>query len=564
MLVGIALNNNQSETVSSVTYNGLALTLVGTAASTTNTRVEIWRRIAPSTGTNDVVITFSGNLRYGARAGVMTFTGVHQTTPLGTFAGANGNSVGPVTVNVTSAATDLVFDTVGCASDGSTLCTSLTVGAGQTQRWNLFALDAGSTGEQLRAAGSTEPGAASVTMSWTIAPATAVPWAIGAVPIKPSGASAPVVDTVSTGDARPATLTIPHTTSGINRLMLVGISMVNDELETVTSVTYNGVALTKVGEQNSSDDGRMEIWRLIAPPTGTYNIVITFSVPLRRAAVAGVMTFTGVHQTTPLGTFASDFRQAPLITDPPTVNVISAANELVFDTVACETCTSHTVGAGQTQRWNLIETSGYPQTLGAGSTEPGAATVTMSWTQGTADHWAIGGVSIKPAATPSVDITVRVHHTAPDGSGATLLTSTSTTITSTTSDPLALNLGSVSAQTFTSADPRRLRLQIEVTGVTSGGSFVLDYDGTCATSRCSSLDTPVVVVPEAAVALVAVGILIPMITAGAWRRKRLVQRARQASSPFPEGRRAPGKGRSSPGRLDSASRIDGAHSQPPV
>jgi hypothetical protein len=95
MLVGVAINNNQSETVSSMTYNGAALTLVGTAASTTNTRVEIWRRIAPSTGTHDVVITFSGNLRMGARAGVMTFTGVHQTTPLGTFAGANGNSVGP-------------------------------------------------------------------------------------------------------------------------------------------------------------------------------------------------------------------------------------------------------------------------------------------------------------------------------------------------------------------------------------------------------------------------------------------------------------------------------------
>jgi hypothetical protein len=552
MLVGVALNNNQSETVSSVTYNGLALTLVGTAASTTNTRVEIWRRIAPSTGTNDVVITFSGNLRYGARAGVMTFTGVHQTTPLGTFAGANGNSVGPATVNVTSAATDLVFDTVGCAAnDTATLCSSLTVGAGQTQRWNLFALDAGSTGEQLRAAGSTEPGVAgTVTMSWTIAPASAVPWAIGAVPIKPSGAVAPVVDAVSTGDARPPSLTISHTTAGLNRLMLVGISMVNDELETVSSVTYSGVALTNVGVQNSSDDGRMEIWRLIAPPTGTYNVVITFSAPLRRAAVAGVMTFTGVHQTTPLGTFASDFRQAPLITDPPTVNVTSAANELVFDTVACETCTSHTVGAGQTQRWNLIETSGYPQSLGAGSTEPGAATVTMSWTQGTADHWAIGGVSIKPAATPSVDITVRVHHTAADGSGATLITSTTTTVTSSTTDPLALNLGSVSAQTFTSADPRRLRLQIEVTGITSSGSFVLDYDGadggTCTSNACSNLNTPVVTVPEGAVALVAVGILIPMVTASAWRRKRLVQRARQARSPFMRGTQAGPQSR--PGR----------------
>jgi len=302
---------------------------------------------------------------------------------------------------------------------------------------------------------------------------------------------------------------------------------------------------------------------LLAPPTGTYNVVITFSAPLRRAATAGVMTFTGVHQTTPLGTFASDFRQAPLITDPPTVNVTSAANELVFDTVACETCTSHTVGAGQTQRWNLIETSGYPQTLGAGSTEPGAAgSVTMSWTQGTADHWAIGGVSIKPAATPSVDITVRVHHTAADGSGATLITSASTTVTSSTSDPLALDLGSALAQTFTSADPRRLRVQVEVTGVTSGGNFVLDYDGSCATSRCSSLDTPVVTVPEGAVALAAVGILIPLVTAGAWRRRRLAHRARQANSPFSQGPGARRTARSGSPSRDSVPQGDDAHSHP--
>jgi hypothetical protein len=186
----------------------------------------------------------------------------------------------------------------------------------------------------------------------------------------------------------------------------------------------------------------------------------------------------------------------------------------------------------------------------------------MSWTQGTADHWAIGGVSIKPAAEPSVNITVRVHHTAADGSGATLITSTSTTITSSTTDPLALNLGSASAQTFTSADPRRLRVQVEVTGVTNGGNFVLDFDGSCATSRCSSLDTPVVTVPEGAVALVAVGILIPMVTASAWRRRRLLNRARQANSPFPLGTRARGKPRSGLPNPDCALRRDDAHSHP--
>lgn len=186
MLVGVTLNNYNSETVSSITYNGAALTPVGSVASTTNIRVEIWRLIAPTTGTHDVVITFSANLRYGAKAGVATFTGAHQTTPLGTFASANGNSAGPATVNVTSATNELVFDTVGCQGDEDGLfCSSLSVGGGQTQLWNLSALEGSTNGEQTLAAASTEPGAASVTMSWTIAPASAAPWAIGAVPIKP-------------------------------------------------------------------------------------------------------------------------------------------------------------------------------------------------------------------------------------------------------------------------------------------------------------------------------------------------------------------------------------------
>jgi hypothetical protein len=167
-----------------------------------------------------------------------------------------------------------------------------------------------------------------------------------------------------------------------------------------------------------------------------------------------------------------------------------------------------------------------------------------------------------------VAITVRVHHTTPDGSGATLITSATTTITSTTSDPLALDLGSALAQTFTSADPRRLRMQIEITGVTSGASFVLDYDGTCATSRCSSLDTPVVVVPEGAVALAAVGLLIPLVTAGAWRRRRLAERARQAASPVVGSRRRPRRGprKPPPGPAGpNSTRSKGnAHSRPPV
>lgn len=104
----------------------------------------------------------------------------------------------------------------------------------------------------------------------------------------------------------------------------------------------------------------------------------------------GVTTFYNVSQTTPVGTFVS----ATGNSTTATVNAGSASNELVYDVVAKRNQTP-TVGAGQTQRYVLD--SGSEIEAGA-STEPGAATTTMSWT-GSSSDWCIGAVPVKPATT---------------------------------------------------------------------------------------------------------------------------------------------------------------------
>ena len=190
--------------------------------------------------------------------------------------------------------------------------------------------------------------------------------------------------------------TVSHTTSaGNDRLMIVGVSINNDDFETVTSVTYDGVALTLVGTEAQSDDARIEIWRLIAQPTGTANVVVNFSAGLDESAVFGVMTFTGVDQTTPLGTFVSNDGDS----GTASVTASSTAGELVLDVVAAENADALTAGSGQTDRWNLSGNSS-PNVFGAGSTEPGAGSVTMSWSLQDSDDWAIGAVPIKPETTP--------------------------------------------------------------------------------------------------------------------------------------------------------------------
>ena len=126
---------------------------------------------------------------------------------------------------------------------------------------------------------------------------------------------------------------------------------------------------------------------MVAPLTGTNNIVATFADGTD--AIGGATSWTGVNQTTPLGTavFASGEGT------PATVTVASAIGEVVVDALATIDTETRTVEAGQTERWNLGESD----LGGGGSSEPGGASVTMSWTV-ESEFWAIGAVPLKPAA----------------------------------------------------------------------------------------------------------------------------------------------------------------------
>jgi hypothetical protein len=338
------------------------------------------------------------------------------------------------------------------------------------------------------------------------------------------------VDSISSGQTQRTSLTISHTTnaSWSDRLMLVGVTLNNSQSETVSGITYNGDPLAPVDSVANGTDIRVEIWSLVAPDTGAHNVVITFSANLRYGAKAGVMTFSGVNQGTPLGTFAS----ASGNSTTATVNVSSATNELVFDTVGCQgndgptVCTGFWEGGGQSSRWELIDNdagTATEQEDGAGSTKAGATSVTMSWDfYGSAGPWAIGAVPIRPAV-PSVDITVSVDHTKADGSEPQPIVSNPLTIDANTSPryPYVLEIGEdpLPGQSFTSGNPQRLRVYIDVTAVHGSGSFTLAYDGACTSNACSNLNTPLVTVPEAAVALLPTVLMIPMLARALRRRK---------------------------------------------
>src|SRR5712692_3742121 len=133
------------------------------------------------------------------------------------------------------------------------------------------------------------------------------------------------------------TVTLAHTTSaGANRLLIVGVSMniTNNSATAVSGVTYNGTAMTLVGAHN--DAGlmrRVEMWRLLAPTSGTFNVIVSVNIPsaVTIGVTVGATTFTGVDQTVPLGTFVS--ADGAAVTNSQ-LNVPSVVNGMVLDTLA--------------------------------------------------------------------------------------------------------------------------------------------------------------------------------------------------------------------------------------
>ena len=174
LLVGILAFGDgvATTTFTGITYNAIAMTQVATRDFGSFVRLELWRLINPATGAHNVIAT--GAAATDAMLGIASsWNGVHQTTPLGTVAQADGDS-GTSTVDVTSAAGETVVEFTTMRGDPGTY----SPGSGQTQR--AFEESGNSFPDMGH---SSEAGAASVTMDATI---TNSIWGVMGVGIKPA------------------------------------------------------------------------------------------------------------------------------------------------------------------------------------------------------------------------------------------------------------------------------------------------------------------------------------------------------------------------------------------
>lgn len=170
----VHLSYLDADTVTGVTYDGSAMAALqrATNSSDTTLKAELWGLAVGSKTAGGYTVSIAGIGTGVVNAFSTSWNGVHQTTSTGTANSGQGVDTAP-TVTITSAASELVIDVVS-----HYFTADPTVGAGQTERGNE------SVSSQIGGATSSEAGAASVVMSWTLGGSTQ--WVIAGVPLKPA------------------------------------------------------------------------------------------------------------------------------------------------------------------------------------------------------------------------------------------------------------------------------------------------------------------------------------------------------------------------------------------
>ncbi len=186
-----------------------------------------------------------------------------------------------------------------------------------------------------------------------------------------------------------------HTATGSDLFVLVCLILDGATAPTITTATYDGNAMTLV----QSYTGRVPVamYYYIAPLTGAKTVSFAWSTP-SEFAIGSAMSYTGVHQTTPVGTEAEANGQS----GASTVDVSSAVGELVLSCNAVNGDEVAAQGGGQTERYDL-NSGGSGGVSGNGAEEAGAGTVTMSTTHAS-QFWRIVGIPIKPAVADTTKV----------------------------------------------------------------------------------------------------------------------------------------------------------------
>jgi hypothetical protein len=209
--------------------------------------------------------------------------------------------------------------------------------------------------------------------------------------------------TVTAGNDRILLIKVSVNAANTGGTGTFGVTSVSSDVDGAFTLAKAQGVTTEAAPYN-----RAEIWYLINPTVGAHAISVAHptdgSPAGTKYAVLVAEQWNGVHQTTPFINTAGAQANSGTIT----VNVTSAIGAVVTDVVSARGRSSnHTVGAGQTlinNSENNATTTGQ-NNVNLGSHEPGAGTVTMSWTNTGNLEWAQAALSLR-AFNSALDKTV--------------------------------------------------------------------------------------------------------------------------------------------------------------
>lgn len=289
LLVGVT--HNRAGVVTGITYNGIAMDLVGSVVNSAGSDrgyVDIYSMENPPLGTFNVVVTFNSADNRGMTVGATTFYNVDQNNPLNSFASAQGASgTGNTTSNtvtlsgIPSSSNSLVYSVLSSRD-----YTITGFGAGQTALWNIDS--APTTNDRNSGAGSYKTASVPTSsVSYTRGGGSQNRhWVIGAVSINPIfQADLQVSKTVNNSTpykGQTITFTITAQNNGPDNAPLVEVVDVLPAGYTFTSATpsvglYNAMTgVWDIGTLNASTSATLSI-QAIVNDAGPYLNTATIS-----------------------------------------------------------------------------------------------------------------------------------------------------------------------------------------------------------------------------------------------------------------------------------------------
>ena len=190
-------------------------------------------------------------------------------------------------------------------------------------------------------------------------------------------------------------LSVSHTSSGSNQAVFVGVGGFSFNGGSLGAATYAGTGMDEMWDAVFQTDFSHAGYQLAGQTTGPQTVTSDLVSTDLTGHTIGVISMTGVDQTTPVGTPTATSGT----TANPSVTVSDVgADDLVVENFVANANEGPTIGADQDLRYDELDGDTFTLFIDAfGSTQLGSDGGVMSWTMG-AETWGLGAVAFKPAA----------------------------------------------------------------------------------------------------------------------------------------------------------------------